>query len=376
MVQWNSNFDREDFLQNYWQKKPLLIKNAVVDFACPLDANELAGLALEDDIESRIIEHREGQWELFHGPFDESAFVRENPWTLLVQAVDHFIPGVAQLRKLVDFIPAWRVDDVMISYAIDGGSVGPHYDNYDVFLLQGAGERVWTLGQRCDEKSPLIPHDGLRILRDFDENYQYTLSAGDILYVPPGVAHWGISRGECMTYSIGFRAPRISELLSRSVDAALENLDSGAFYKDPEMPRTARAGEISPEAIHAAREQLMASLVVQTDDSWFGELVTEPKYDIDIPEACSNALSLATWGAVTTIVLLPEAKLAWQEKNNKIIVYANGEALRHDRVVLPMLLALCENWKLEDALLKQAINTAQCTLLMEQLRERGCLELE
>jgi 50S ribosomal protein L16 3-hydroxylase len=376
MVQWNSNFDREDFLRNYWQKKPLLIKNGLIDFESPLDANELAGLALEDDIESRIIEYRDGLWGFFDGPFDESAFVRENPWTLLVQAADHFIPGVAQLRKLVNFIPAWRVDDVMVSYAIDGGSVGPHYDNYDVFLLQGAGERVWKLGQECDEKSPLIRHDSLRILSQFDEDYQYTLSAGDILYVPPGVAHWGIAKGECMTYSIGFRAPGISELLSRSVDAALENLDSDGFYEDPEMPQTLRAGEISPEAIQAAREQLMATLVAQTDDTWFGELVTEPKYDIDIPEACSNALSLATWGAVNAIVLLPEAKLAWQEKNDNIIVYANGEALRHHRVVLPMLLALCENWRLEDVLLEQAINTAQCTLFLEQLRECGCVELE
>ena len=376
MAQWNSNFDREDFLRNYWQKKPLLIKNALIDFESPLDANELAGLALEEDIESRIIEHNEGLWTLFHGPFDEFAFAREYPWTLLVQAVDHVVPGVAQLRKLVDFIPAWRVDDVMISYAVDGGSVGPHYDNYDVFLLQGAGERVWSLGQQCDGTSVLISHDELRILRDFDEEQQYTLGTGDILYVPPGVAHWGVAKGECMTYSIGFRAPRITELLSRSVDTSLEKLDTDAFYRDPAMPSNTRAGEIRAEDIQAAKKQLLAALVAQTDDSWFGELVTEPKYDIEIEQSTTNTLPGSISDVASALVLLPEAKLAWQEKNDKIVVYANGEALHHDRAVLPAVLALCENWILEDVLLEQAVNCSHCSLLLEQLLERGCLELE
>ena len=151
------NLDREDFLARYWQNKPLLIRGAIKNFKPPLSSHALAGLALEDDIESRLVEYRDKQWQLHHGPFRNADFHRDNPWTLLVQAVDHFIPEVAALRKLVDFLPQWRVDDVMVSYAVDGGSVGPHYDNYDVFLLQGEGQRLWKLGQFCDGSTALLP---------------------------------------------------------------------------------------------------------------------------------------------------------------------------------------------------------------------------
>ena len=131
------NLDREDFLARYWQRKPLYLPGAIANFKPPVSSQELAGLALEEGIESRLVEYRDDQWLLHHGPFQESDYDRDHPWTLLVQAVDHWIPEVAELRKLVDFLPQWRVDDVMVSYAPDGGSVGPHFDNYDVFLLQG-----------------------------------------------------------------------------------------------------------------------------------------------------------------------------------------------------------------------------------------------
>ena len=170
------NLDRQLFLARYWQREPLLIKNAIVDFRTPISSHELAGLALEDAVESRLIEHCDSSWRLLHGPFTESDFLRKSPWTLLVQAVDHYIPEVAALRKLMDFIPQWRVDDVMVSYAVAGGSVGPHYDNYDVFLLQGEGSRRWQLGQFCDETSALVPHESLRILRDFVPREEYLVT--------------------------------------------------------------------------------------------------------------------------------------------------------------------------------------------------------
>jgi 50S ribosomal protein L16 3-hydroxylase len=212
---WNQSFDREIFLARHWQRKPLLIRAALDNFSPPLDRHELAGLALEEGVESRIIEHRDGLWQLHHGPFSEQDFQRDFPWTLLVQAVDHHIPEVSALRRLVDFLPQWRMDDVMASYAVDGGSVGPHYDNYDVFLLQGEGERLWKLGQFCDAASTLLPHDELRILDTFECEQEYLLGPGDMLYVPPGIAHWGIAQGECTTFSIGFRAPRINDMVSR-----------------------------------------------------------------------------------------------------------------------------------------------------------------
>ena len=222
--------DRESFLRDYWQRKPLLIRNTASDYRAPVDANTLAGLALEDRVESRIIDNVNGAWSVQHGPFCEQDFVRDNPWTLLVQAVDHYLPEVAQLRQWADFIPHWRVDDVMVSYAVDGGSVGPHYDHYDVFLLQGEGERLWQLGQQCDSSTALLAHDQIRVLAEFEQTQEYLLRPGDMLYVPPGLAHWGIAQGECTTFSIGFRAPRASDLLSRLTDSALETIHPDLFF--------------------------------------------------------------------------------------------------------------------------------------------------
>ncbi|MCB1728871.1 MAG: cupin domain-containing protein, partial [Halieaceae bacterium] len=165
--------DKEAFLARHWQREPLLIRRAIADFSPPLGADELAGLALEEYIESRIVEYRDRQWLLHHGPFSEADFRRDVPWTLLVQAVDHYSEEVAALRHLVDFLPRWRVDDVMVSYAVDGGSVGPHYDNYDVFLLQGEGVRRWQIGQFCDADTALLPHDELRLLSDFQCQREY-----------------------------------------------------------------------------------------------------------------------------------------------------------------------------------------------------------
>ena len=159
-----------EFLRDYWQKKPLLIRQAIPDFESPIDADELAGLALEEEVESRlVIEHGERPWELRRGPFAEDEFSKlpEREWTLLVQAVDQFVPEVSELLEHFRFLPSWRIDDVMISFAAPGGGVGPHFDNYDVFLLQGHGKRNWKIGQMCDSESPLLPHADLRILAGF-----------------------------------------------------------------------------------------------------------------------------------------------------------------------------------------------------------------
>ena len=228
-------------------------------FTAPITADELAGLALEPYVESRIIERDGGEYRLHHGPFDEAAFNRQLPWTLLVQAVDHWLPEVAALRQLVSFLPGWRIDDVMVSYAGDGGSVGPHYDNYDVFLLQGEGCRRWRVGQWCGEDEPLVPHGELRILARFEEQADYLLEPGDILYLPPRVAHWGIAEGECTTFSIGFRAPRINDMVSRWADDALAQIEPALFYTDPSSEPVTRAGEIRrPDRGHRAKGRCTA----------------------------------------------------------------------------------------------------------------------
>jgi len=378
MAKGELDLDKEVFLAEHWQRKPLLIRNTSHSFASPLPADELAGLALEDDIESRIIEYRSGNWQLHHGPFGPGDFQRDNPWTLLVQAVDHYIPAVAELRRLVDFLPGWRVDDVMVSYAVDGGSVGPHYDNYDVFLLQGEGRRRWRVGQPCNSKSPLLPHDELRILRDFECAREYLLGPGDILYLPPGIAHWGIAEGECTTFSIGFRAPRINDMVSRWADDLLEKLDPELFYTDPGCEAASRAGEIRPQDLQRVRAQLRAATEQFTDSHWFGALVTEPRYAFDANEddddlAEARALLAAGEGYLQ---LSPAARVAWQQEPAGITVFVNGQSSLFSDAVLDTLVSLCADWRLQGEQLAMALAQPDTARLLDYLLEAGGIYVE
>lgn len=370
------NLDRETFLARHWQTKPLLIANAVSHFKPPFTRHQLAGLALEDDVESRIIECRDGQWLQHHGPFASSDFNRELPWTLLVQAVDHYIPAVAELRKLIDFIPQWRVDDVMVSYAVDGGSVGPHFDNYDVFLLQGEGHRLWRLGQFCDESSPLLPHDDLRILRDFECTDEYLLGPGDMLYVPPGIAHWGIAQGDCTTFSIGFRAPRINDMVSRWADQLLEQMHTQEFYRDARQEPVTRPGEMRPRDLERAMAQLQAALDQASGNHWFGELVTEPRYDLAEVDCELDEAIAALADGPQFVELSAAAKLAWQQEAEGITVFANGESATFDESVLPSLMILCEHWRLDSTHLEDALADDNTYTLLEYLLQSGCLYVE
>ncbi|MCB1701366.1 MAG: cupin domain-containing protein [Halioglobus sp.] len=369
-------FDRELFLAEYWQRKPLLIRNAITGFQTPLPADELAGLALEDAIESRIIECRDDEWRLCHGPFEPEDFERDHPWTLLVQAVDHYIPAVAELRQLVSFLPLWRVDDVMVSYAADGGSVGPHYDNYDVFLLQGEGVRRWQLGQRCDANSPLIAHDELRILQQFECREEHVLGPGDILYVPPGLAHWGVAQGECTTFSIGFRAPRINDLVSRWADRVLEQLDPELFYTDSAIEAAPRAGEIRPQDLARVRAQLRAALERESSDDWFGAMVTEPRYSCEpLPAELDEARALLAGGA-SRVLLSTAARVAWQDTPEGILVFCNGEGLACAASVKPSLITLCEQWRLEGDELSEGLAREDTASMLDYLLENGGIHVE
>ena len=370
------NLDREDFLARYWQRKPLYLPGAIANFKPPVSSQELAGLALEEGIESRLVEYRDDQWLLHHGPFQESDYDRDHPWTLLVQAVDHWIPEVAELRKLVDFLPQWRVDDVMVSYAPDGGSVGPHFDNYDVFLLQGDGQRRWQIGPYCDSDTRLLPHEDLRLLESFVVEKEYLLNAGDILYVPPGYAHWGTAVGECTTFSIGFRAPRITDMVSRFVDQLLEQLDPDQFYHDAIQVAATRAGELRPRDLDRALAQLQGALDQASGNHWFGELVTEPRYetypdDDDLGEARQLLQNGARF-----VSLSPAARLAWQQEASGIQVYANGDSRCFDDAVLPGLIQLCEHWRLDGDGLAATLEAAAGNELLDYLLETGCIYVE
>ena len=255
------SFDIAAFLRDSWQKRPLLIKNPWADWQNPLAPDELAGLACEADVESRLIARNggraNGRLVCEHGPIDATRFGRlgKKHWTLLVQAVDHHVPAVAALIEPFRFVPNWRIDDVMVSYAVDGGGVGAHFDQYDVFLIQGLGIRRWRVGQACDASTALLPHDDLRLLADFTPTAEYWLEPGDMLYLPPGIAHDGVAVGDdCMTYSIGFRAPACSELISDWADHVASQLPQDDRYTDPGLRLQDNPGEIAPDAIAALHE--------------------------------------------------------------------------------------------------------------------------
>lgn len=320
-----------EFLRDYWQKKPLLVRQAFPDFESPIDADELAGLALEEEVESRlVIEHGERPWELRRGPFEEDAFstLPERDWTLLVQAVDQFVPEVGELLENFRFLPSWRIDDVMISFAAPGGSVGPHFDNYDVFLLQGQGKRNWKIGQMCDSDSPLIEHADLRILADFEQTDEWTLEPGDMLYLPPRLAHYGIAEDDCLTYSVGFRAPSAAEVLTHFTDFLTQFLPDEERYTDADAQPASDPHQIQ----HDALDRLKGLLAEHMSDerlllTWFGQFMTEPRYpELVAGEALSEEDLIDSLEQGAILIRNPSARLAWSEVDDNLLLFASGQS--------------------------------------------------
>ena len=281
-----NNFDTDAFLRNYWQRKPLLIRKGLPAWRNPLDPDELAGLACEENVESRLVTQARDTWKVEHGPVAEKRFgeLGKAPWTLLVQAVDHHVPQVATLIEPFRFIPNWRIDDVMVSYATDGGGVGPHFDQYDVFLVQGLGVRRWQVGALCDNDTELLPHDDLRLLANFEPTQEWLLEPGDMLYVPPRFAHNGVAVGDdCMTYSVGFRAPSRSELIAHYIDDVLGALSDDDRYADAGLQAQSNPGEITAEALASLHAMVLEKLADRDAFArWFGTYNSTPKYpDID-----------------------------------------------------------------------------------------------
>lgn len=277
-----THFDAAGFLSTYWQKRPLLIRNPWAAWRNPLEPDILAGLACEEDVESRLILRNGADLVMESGPLPESRFSELNsgPWTLLVQAVDQHVPDVAALIEPFRFVPDWRIDDVMVSYAVDAGGVGPHYDQYDVFLVQGLGRRRWRIGPCCSSTTPLVPHEDLRLIADFEATEEWIVEPGDILYIPPGFAHDGVAVGDdCMTYSIGFRAPSRAELVEGWCDHQVGTLAEEDRYADPDLMVQDHPGEISAAAIDRLHAMVMDALSDRDAFArWFGQNNSLPKY--------------------------------------------------------------------------------------------------
>lgn len=314
----------QQFLTEYWQKKPLVMRQVASGLDHP-DADTLSGLSLESDVDSRLITgHGDGPWNLQHGPFDENDFrvlPREN-WTLLVQSVDCFLTEVSMLLDHFSFLPAWRLEDIMISYASRGGSVGPHFDRYDVFLMQAKGQRRWKIGDHCDPHTPLQENDQLKLINNMKVRDEYVLSPGDVLYLPPGVAHWGIAEdSDCITWSVGFRAPSPVDILGRLADQAAES-GGDTLFTDPDRTVPSDAASLQPGDIEALTRQAFRALTPDIQRRALAELLSEPScpsgldFDVDhdhIAAASPDAL-LVRHGA--TRLILDDQGDAWLNGNH------------------------------------------------------------
>jgi 50S ribosomal protein L16 3-hydroxylase len=282
----------QQFLQEYWQKKPLLIRGAFPDFMGMLSADELAGLACEDEVQSRLVTQAHDKWRLEEGPFNEARFAKlpHKNWTLLVQGVNHHLQEAADLLQQFDFIPHARLDDLMVSYAPDGGGVGPHFDSYDVFLLQGQGKRLWRVSEQSD--LTLVEDAPLRLLQNFETKEDWLLETGDMLYLPPQIAHWGIAVGDCMTYSIGFRAPAVQELAVQFLQHLQEHISCDGMYADANLQAQIHPAEISNDMVERVSDMLKNIKWDKQDvTNFLGSYLSEPKAHIffDPPQKISQS---------------------------------------------------------------------------------------
>lgn len=334
IYRWRADFDKADFMARVWQRKPLVIRQAWQHWCNPLAPEELAGLACEPEVEARLVLRDRQRWRLEAGPLVAARFASlpRRQWTLLVQAVDHSVPAVSALLNAFRFVPDWRIDDVMVSYAADGGGVGPHFDQYDVFLVQGLGQRRWQVGPRCDADTPLLPNADLRLLADFTVEHDWLLDPGDILYLPPGYAHHGVGVGEhCMTYSIGFRAPARAELIGYFADAVLEHLSEDDRYSDAGRVPPSNAGELDEATLARLHGMVMETLGDRAAFAqWFGRHATERKYPEmkDLPE---RALSAAQWNKRLArgarLVRHPAGRYAFVRAARGVQLFVDGEVM-------------------------------------------------
>ncbi len=326
----NSPFDSIDknyFLKHYWQKRPCFFKKAFHSPPSYLSADELAGFSLLDDVESRLIKKSSNQqWSIEHGPFDESRFetLTESHWTLLVQSIDTWAPQTRELLSHFSFIPRWRFDDIMLSFATDQGGVGPHADNYDVFLVQGDGERRWRVGSKGVLSSNQSIIEGMCHQAEFDPIIDEVMQPGDMLYIPPETPHWGISLGESMGYSVGYRSMQTHQLLALLTESLSNDVQYQQFFTDEYRKQINQSNHLEKEIVHWAQEQLVKlSKQPQLLQQLIGQQLSCSKLG---QYENNHEIKIDSLDEKTTIQLDQEVGVNWSLSNNKILLNVEGES--------------------------------------------------
>ena len=325
------------FLRDYWHKKPLLIRQAVPGFKALFDFKALAELAKLDHVESRLVSHADGHWNMQQGPLTSLPSPKQKEWTLLVQGANLHSAKADELLRQFRFLPDARLDDLMVSFATDGGGVGPHFDSYDVFLLQGQGKRHWRIGAQRDLS--LIDGLPLKILSNFTPDEEFTLEPGDMLYLPPHYAHDGVAIGDCQTYSIGFRSPSFQELGEAFLQFMADSIDLPGIYSDPDLKASAKPAEIPRDMLSTITEELNKVRFTEEDVTIFlGEHLSEPKHNVFFTPL-SKPLTVGRFTDAAQkkgVVLSRKTLMLYRGKN----VFINGESFvigRADKATLETL---------------------------------------
>ena len=375
------------FLRDYWQKQPLLMRNALPDYQLPLDAEELAGLACESEIESRIVLEKNGSrpWEAMQGPFSETSFKKlpASHWTLLVQDVDKHLPEVADLLKAFPFIPDWRLDDIMISYAADQGSVGPHVDDYDVFLVQAAGCRNWQINTRTTNEAGYIPGLDLRILPDFTPEHSWLLEPGDILYLPPNTAHWGIAKGDgCITCSVGYQAPSLQEMVSEWCNEMIQTQVPESRYRDSKLSFQRHSAEITPATLQRIGDDMARYLKQEPEQlaRWFGRFITEPKAHLQVEpvdQPLTNKQFLARIIETGGLERNSWSRFVFIRGTGGVdYLYVNGDEFSLSSEMHELLLLVSARQQLDYASLSGWTGDSGCVTFLNQLYSKGHLHFQ
>jgi len=356
-----------EFLQTHWQKKPKLIRQAWPGITSPLSAEELAGLACEDQVESRLVTINANNYQLAEGPLTEDHFtgLPDTHWSLLVTDIEKWLPELSYLLTPFDFLPAWRIDDVMISYATDGGGVGPHVDEYDVFLLQLSGRREWQIGKKTDNKALRTDCD-LAVLQDFQQDQSWVLEPGDMLYLPPGVPHHGVALGNCMTASINTMTADYAGYLSEQM---------ASRYQDSELEPVEHSNQLSPQALTQIKTQML-DLVAKEDRlaQWAGEFLTSSNEVETVQNPLDRSVFLNELKQGTKLTKNSWSKLLYHHNDNDLTLFADAVSYSIESIFLKQIQTICSST--EFVLTDLSSSEDEIIDMLYQLYQQGSLILE
>jgi len=374
------NLTPEQFLKEYWQKKPLVIRQALPNIQCPISAEELAGLACEEDVSSRIIIEKDGEhpWQPIFGPMDDDTFASlpESHWTLAVNDLEKVVPELAWISDLFRFIPDWHFDDLLCSYATDQGSVGPHFDLYDVFIIQGSGRRRWQISTAEVTEDNQAEGTPLRIQKTFNAEQEWILEPGDMIYIPPNVSHHGVSLGESISFSVGYRAVSHADLLNDFISHITQTLSPKLSYQDADLKVQTHPAEITDDAIERVSDIFKEYLNPNHPEirRWFGRYMSDPKSENneapeDSIESIDELLEEIQTGA--TLYRHPASRFAYNQQKGYSMLFVDGD----DYVTSSeFAIQLCENRVIAIKLINTASQDEQKLLL--NLYNNGCIYLD